>query len=165
VRVRRDWDRFLSFCKSIALCRGGWQLNRSVNITFSDYCVAHRILEPVFASTLRGVRTQEFALGKAVARLNRRLQRAATIRETASELHWNEPVVYKYVKSAVKNGLVEFEEGTREKNVKRLIARLGNSGRFLPSPLRVLRDNAEIEDEVSFVDPFTGSWQTIRRPT
>jgi hypothetical protein len=69
----------------------------------------------VFASTLRGVRTQEFALCKAVARLNKRLQRATTVREIACELNWQDPVVYKYLRSAVRNGLLNYEEGTREK--------------------------------------------------
>jgi len=161
VRVRRDWDRFLSFCKSIALCRGDWQPKRPINITFRDYCVAYRIFEPVLASTLRGVRTQELALGRAVAKLNRQLQRAATIREIASDLGWSEPVVYKYVKSATRTGLVEYEEGTRERNVKRILACEHESGRFLPSPRRVMRDNPEIGSELSFIDPFTGARQTI----
>ena len=164
VRVRRDWDRFLSLCGSIALCRGDWHPKRPLNITFGDYCVAYLIMEPVFASTLRGVHPQEVALRKAVARLNTRLNRAATIREIAGELNWKEPVVYKYVKSAVKNGLLEKEEGTREKNVKRFIASEEDSGRFLPSPRLVLQKNPEIGDKVHYVNPFTGIRKTLERP-
>jgi hypothetical protein len=163
VRVRRDWDRFLSLCSAIALCRGDWQSNRPVNITFADYCVGYLILEPVFASTFLGLRTQEFAVNKAVAKLNKRLQRAATIREIANELNWKDPVVYKYVKSAAKSGFLEYERGTREKNVKRVMARPEESGRFLPTPSLVLKNNPGIGREVKFVDPFTGYWETIRR--
>jgi len=50
VRVRRDWDRFLKFCGAVAL----WQSfgkKRPVDISFKDYCIAFRILEPVFALT------------------------------------------------------------------------------------------------------------------
>jgi hypothetical protein len=164
VRVRRDWDRFLSLCKSVALCRGKRRPNRPININFADYCVAYRILEPVFASTLRGFRTQELELRNAVAKLNRQLQRPATVREIAQSLNWNEPVVYKYLKSAARLGLVEYEGGTRERNEKRIQACDRGSGRFLPSPQLVLRDNPEIGPEVSFIDPFSGSRRIISRP-
>jgi len=163
VRVRRDWDRFLNLCSAIALCRGDWQSNRPVNITFADYCVGYRILEPVLASTFMGLRTQEFAVSKAVAKLNKRLQRPATIQEIANELNWKDPVVYKYVKSAARRGFVEYEPGTREKNLKRVVARAEESGRFLPAPRLVLKDNPSIGREIKFVDPFTGSWETMRR--
>lgn len=163
VRVRRDWDRFLSFCKSIALCRGDWHPKRSVNITFGDYCVAYLILEPVFASTLRGLHSQEVVLRKTVASLNRQLNRAVTIVEIANELDWKKPLVYKFVKSGTKNGLLEYEDGTREKNVKRIIARQEDSGRFLPSPRLVLRNNPEVGDEVTYVNPFTGVSKTLER--
>ena len=163
VRVRRDFDRFLSFCNAIALCRGDWRPDRPVNISFPDYCVAYRILEPVLASGIRGLRTQEYTLAKAVLKLNRRLQRAATLSEVATELNWNYPVVWKYVKAASKSGVVEFEPGTREKNVKRIIAREDDSGRFLPSPRAVLENNAAIGQAIKFVDPLSGAWQTIKR--
>jgi energy-coupling factor transporter ATP-binding protein EcfA2 len=161
VRVRRDWDRCLSFFKSIALCRGDWQPKRSVNITFADYCVGYLILESVFASTLRGVHPQELTLVKAVAKLNKTLERAVTTKEIAGELEWREPVVYKYVTSAVRSGLLRHEEGTREKNVKPIIACREDSGRFLPGPRSVLRNNPEIGSPVKYVDPFTGTWKTL----
>jgi len=156
VRVRRDWDRFLSFCSAIALCRGGKRLGRPLDITFPDYCVAYRIFEPVFASTIRGVRTQEVDLSNAVAKLNTRLRRAATVQEVADELGWKESLVYKYAKNAVQRRVLEYEPGAREKNVKRLMARLDANEGFLPKPAVVLRENPEIGKEVEYVDPFTG---------
>jgi hypothetical protein len=163
VRVRRDFDRFLSLCSAIALCRGDWKPDSPVDITFPDYCVAYRILEPVLASGIRGLRTQEHSLAKAVLKLNKQLQRAATIKEIARELNWKDPVVYKYVKSASKTGVVEIEPGTREKNVKRITARVEESDRFLPSPRVVLENNVAIGREAKFVEPFTGVWETIKR--
>ena len=163
VRVRRDWDRFLSLCESIAMCRGDWQPKCPVNITFGDYCVAYLIMEPVFASTLRGVHPQELALVKAIAKLNRTLGRAVTTREIATELNWKQPVVYKYVKCGARNGLLHYEEGTREKNVKLIIARQEDSGRFLPNPRSVLQKNPEIGSEVHYVNPFTGVRKTLKR--
>jgi len=160
VRVRRDWDRFLSFCNAIALCRGGRRSpERPLDITFPDFCVAYRIFEPVFASTILGVRTQELALSNAVAKLNTRLRRPATVQEIADELGWKPSLVYKYVKNAVERRVLEYEPGAREKNVKRLLARLDANEGFLPKPAIVLRANPEIGKEVEYVDPFSG--QTI----
>jgi energy-coupling factor transporter ATP-binding protein EcfA2 len=162
IRVRRDWDRFLSLCQAVALCRGAWQRERPVNITFKDYAVAFRILDPVFSSTLQGLRTQELELSKAVSSLNRRLERSVTTKEIATELKWKEPVVYKHLKSAQQKGLIDFEPGTRESNRKLVRASEQLSVRFLPSPRQVLRSNPEIGEEVSFIDPFTGAREILR---
>jgi hypothetical protein len=162
VRVRRDWDRFLNLCSAIALCRGDWKPDRATNISFQDYCVAYRVLEPVVAATLRGVRTQEFNLAKAVASLNKRLQRPATVKEVAVELRYKESLVYKHMPGAVKAGLVEYEAGTRETNLKRVLANENEVGRFLPAPRLVLKENPEIGKEVRYVDPFTGEWKTLK---
>ena len=157
VRVRRDWDRFMSFCSAIALCRAGARRSDGpLDFIFSDYCVAYRILEPVFASTLRGIRTQELDLGNAVAKLNKKLQRAASIQEIASELGWKDSLVYKHAKNAVQRRVLEYEPGTREKNEKRLLAREDGSEGFLPKPALVLKENPDIGKEVEYVDPFTG---------
>lgn len=162
VRVRRDWDRFLSFCSAIALCRGGRRPDQPLDLTFGDYCVAYRILEPVFASTLRGIRTQEVDLGNAVAKLNRQLRRAATVQEVAAELGWKESLVYKHVKGAVQRQVLEYEPGTRKKNEKRLRAREDGTEGFLPKPALVLKENPEIGKEVEYVDPFTGEAMVLR---
>lgn len=157
VRVRRDWDRFLSFCSAIALCRIGGRRDRPTDLTFGDYCVAYEIFEPVFAATLRGVRTQELALGRAVAILNKCLRRAATVKEIAGALKWKESLVYKYVPRAVSKGLVEYEPGrAKEANLKRVLAIDDGAEVFLPRPFSVLKDNPEIGKEVEYVDPFTG---------
>jgi hypothetical protein len=133
-----------------------------IDIDFEDYCVAYRILEPVFASTLRGLPTQVVILVEAVRKLNRRLKRAATVHEVAKELKWKEPVVYKHVKPAVKHNLIEYESGTRERNEKRLLARKEASG-FLPHPRLVLKRNPEIGRKAKYVDPFTGKWRKVER--
>jgi energy-coupling factor transporter ATP-binding protein EcfA2 len=160
VRVRRDWDRFLSFCCAIALCRAGRRRGRQLDLTFPDFCVAYRILEPVFASTNRGVRTQEVELSNAVARLNMKLRRAATVQEVADVLGWKESLVYKRVKGGVQRRVLEYEPGTRERNVKGLLARLDTTG-FLPKPAVVLRENPGIGKNVEYVDPFTGETMVI----
>ncbi len=162
VRVRRDWDRFLSFCSAIALCRTGGLRDRPVDLTFADYCVAYQIFEPVFAATLRGVRTQEVDLGRAVAKLNKRLQRAATVREIADKLKWKESLVYKYLPRTVSKRLVEYEPGpTKESNTKRVLAIEDGTEGFLPPPVSVLRKNPEIGKKVEYFNPFTGEEMVI----
>jgi len=162
VRVRRDWDRFLSFCSAIALCRAGGLLDRPVDLTFADYCVAYQIFEPVFAATLRGVRTQEVDLGRAVAKLNKRLRRAATVREIADTLKWKETLVYKYLPRAVSKRLVNYEPGpAKESNVKRVVAMDDVTEGFLPRPSSVLRNNSDIGRSVEYIDPFTGEEMII----
>jgi hypothetical protein len=157
VRVRRDWDRFLGFCYAIALCRSRGKRDRAIDITFADYCVAYDIFESVFAATLQGVRTQEVELARAVAKLNKRLQRGATVKEIAEKLTWKQSLVYKYVSKAVSKRLVEYESGpARESNLKRILAVDGRAGGFLQSPFTVLRDNPEIGKAIKYIDPFTG---------
>jgi hypothetical protein len=161
VRVRRDWDRFLSFLRTIALCRGDYRPDTRLNITFPDYCVAYPILEPVFAATLKGLRTQELTFGTAVAKLNRRLKRGATVREIAAELNWKESLAYKYAKTAEKGRVVQYESETRNKNEKRLWAKEDVTEGFLPKPGLVLKENPDIGTEVKFVNPFSGDWDVL----
>ncbi len=164
VRVRRDWDRFLSFCSAIALCRAGGLRDVPVDLTFPDYCVAYQIFEPVLAATLRGVRTQELELGRAVSKLNKQLRRAATVKEIAEKLNWKESLAYKYVPRAVSKGLVRYEPGpTKEANIKRVLAIDDGTEGFLPSPVSVLRNNSELGKQVDYIDPFTGEEMVITR--
>jgi energy-coupling factor transporter ATP-binding protein EcfA2 len=161
VRVRRDWDRFLTFSSAIASCRD-FGRDQPIDIGFEDYCIAYRILEPVFASTLRGLPTQEFKLAEAVRKLNHRRKRAVTVHEIAHELRKKKSALYKHIKDAVKSKLIEYESGTRERNEKRLLARK-EASRFLPHPRLVLQRNPEIGRKVKYVDPFTGKWRKVER--
>lgn len=156
VRVRRDWSRFLTFLKAVALCRAGTDRKEPLDVEFPDYCVAYRILEPVFASTLRGLPTQELLLSDAVARLTKQLGRSVTVNEVAKHLRWKRSLVYKYLRRAVQHRLIVCQAGTREKNAKRLLPG-GRAGRgFLPTPRRVFKQRPEIGSKVAYIDPFTG---------
>ncbi len=106
VRVRRDWSRFLTFLEAVALCRRVPGRGQTLDNTFADYCVAYRILEPVLASTLRGLPTQEVSVGRAVATLVKQLERSVTVREVAEALKWKQSLVYKHVKGAVRHHLI-----------------------------------------------------------
>jgi hypothetical protein len=163
IRVRRDWNRFLSFLRAVALCRSTPFPIEPLDITFSDYCVAYEILEPVLASTLRGLPTQELLVSKAVATVGKHLQRAVTIREVAKHLRWKRSLVYKHLKAAVRHRLVKYEAGTRERNVKRVLACDEVATGFLPSPRLVLKNNRGIGRKVKYVDPFSGLRKTLER--
>lgn len=133
-----------------------------IDIEFEDYCQAYLIFEPVFASTLHGLPSQIVKLTKTVRRLHRHHKRAVTVHEVAEKLHWKESRVYKHIKNALKAGLIKYERGSREKNVKRLLPRHHATG-FLPHPRLVLRRNREIGRKVKYVDPFTGEWKRLER--
>ena len=163
MRVRRDWSRFLTFLKAATLCRRVPGHAEPLDIGFADYCVAYRILEPVLASTLRGLPTQEVSVAQAVAALAKKLERSVTYREVAERLAWKQSVVYKHVKGAARHHLIDFEPGTRERNVKRLLPRDRATTHFLPDPQSVLDNNSEIGTKVTFVDPFTGKTKTLLR--
>jgi MoxR-like ATPase len=153
-RVRRDWSRILSFCSAAALLRG-FESKGPVDITFEDYCVVYRILEPILAESLEGADAPEDTIARAVAKLNRRLERPVTVHEIAKELGWKESRVYKHLKSAVRRKLVKYQKGTRERNLRPIIARR-EGGHFLPRPRSILRRKPEIGKKVKYVDPFTG---------
>jgi hypothetical protein len=89
-----------------------------------------------------------------------KLRRAATVQEVADVLGWKESLVYKRVKGGVQRRVLEYEPGTRERNVKGLLARLDTTG-FLPKPAVVLRENPGIGKNVEYVDPFTGETMVI----
>jgi energy-coupling factor transporter ATP-binding protein EcfA2 len=162
VRVRRDWDRFLKYCNAVALWTS-FGTKRPVDISFEDYCIAYRILEPVFASTLHSLRAQKDVVSVAVSKLHKRLQRAVTVHELAEELAWKESLVYKHLKRAEKNHLVKYVEGTRERNVKPVLPIDQGVSRFLPSPRSVLKHHPELGKKVKYVDPLSGNWKTVRR--
>jgi hypothetical protein len=162
VRVRRDWDRFLTFCSAVAMWRA-FGSNKAVDISFEDYCIAYRILEPVFASTLHNTRSQEYLIGDAVSRLSRKRKRAVSVGEIARDLGWKDSLVYKQLKIAERKRLIKYESGTRERNLKRVLPIGLGMGRFLPHPHSVLKRNLELDEKVNYIDPLTGKKRVVRR--
>lgn len=162
VRVRRDWKRFLSLCSSCALLRPH-PLKEPRNITFEDYAVAYRILEPAFAATANGLHPRELAVIRAVEQLRRSPKQKMTVHDLAEHLGWKEALVYKYVRLAIQSNHLAFEDGTQERNRKFIVARSDRSEGFLPHPLRVFGANKDIGPSVTYIDPLTGTPKTMRR--
>jgi len=162
VSVRRQWNRILSFLSAVALLRG-FESKQPVDIEFVDYCIVYRILEPILVATLKDSGAPEHTVANAVAKLNKKFERSATVHEIAKELSWKESRVYKHLKAAARRKLVKYEKGTRERNLRPVIARKEETERFLPSPRSVLRRNPEIGKKVKYVDPFTGKWKKVER--
>ncbi|MGA8538800.1 MAG: hypothetical protein WB566_04835, partial [Terriglobales bacterium] len=79
VRVRRDWPRFLTFCCAVTLCSGRREKDAPLNITFEDYCIAYKILNPVFAATLEGISDKEIELVRVLAKLALQHGRGVTV--------------------------------------------------------------------------------------
>lgn len=163
IRLRRDWTRFLAFLRAIALCHPRPKDGRPLDICFRDYCVAYTIFEPVLYANITEAPAEDLQLSRAVAALAKRKKRAVKIKELLKYLNWNHSMVYKHIKSAVRNRLVKYEPGTREKNEKRLLARAETTKGFLPTPTAVLQNNPNIGKKVKYVHPFTGKWKTVRR--
>ena len=161
VRSRRDWKRFLALIQVIALCRS--QADGNKEITFADYCVAHRIFNSAFTATAYKLNENVLDLQKAVIRLHKKLGRAVTTKEIGEALGWQEGMTYKFVREAVKHKLVQQESGTREKNVKLILPVPDSYGTFLPSPRTVLDHAKELGSSIKFLDPITGEWKTVSR--
>jgi hypothetical protein len=160
VRVRRDWDRFLTLLRAVALTRRCPGERTTINIEFQDYCVARKILEPAMAATMHGVRGQELEIVHAVHALSSH-SREVTARDIAEHLGWKVAVTYKHTKAAVRHGLLKYAHGARQQNKKPVIATGKNRG-FLPKPSFVLRHNPDIGASIQFVDPFSGKKKVIR---
>jgi len=158
VRVQRDWKRFLALLQAAALCRP--QLRSPNEIAISDYCVVHRILDSAFTATAHAVNQNELAIQRTVKKLSGDERRPVAISDLRKHLNWADGMVYKYVRMAVKQRLVEFEPGTREKNVKRLLPTDAVVGDFLPDPPKVLEHIGLGKGKTAYVDPLTG--ETVR---
>jgi energy-coupling factor transporter ATP-binding protein EcfA2 len=161
VRVQRDWKRFLALTKAIALCRP-WNLPTD-EISFADYCVAHRILNAAMTATAHEVNENEIRVKKAVTKLENKFGRAVTTKEISDRLGWSSSMTYKHIRAAAKHGLVQYEAGTRPKNVKRLFSAMAAGRTFLPSPKRVLQQLKELGNSCSYIDPFTGVVKKVER--
>ena len=167
-RARRDAVRFLSLLKAVALCRchsdGRFKKSpKEIEINFADYCVAHRILSRAFTSTFVGVHPRALTLAKTVRGLNKELRRPISVKEIVSELSWDQALVYKYVKQAEQQKLVQYESGTHLRNQKRLLPGLLSRPSFLPDPYFIFQNCTEIGDDVRYIDPLTGEEVVITR--
>jgi hypothetical protein len=164
VRVRRDWERFLTFCKIVAVCRSfsiGPQVPREFDITFSDYCVTHCILNAALASSAHTLHERELALADAVRTVQKSSKRPVTIEEVADHLNWKESLVYKYVEPAVEHKLIRKVSGTRQSNKKLLESVPGSETGFLPSPERVAKELVGLKLTARFIDPISGKPKEI----
>jgi len=169
VRSRRDWPRFLALCKALTLCRlhstgrGG---RSRVEIDFSDYTTAYRLLNKAFSETASTAPSQMNDLVKAVGRVYRTSGRPVSVNEIVEQLKWERAVVYKRAKSAVEEGLVKQDSKIRRNNEKRFIPNLaaGSNDDFLLSPTTVLNHHPELKG-CKYVDPITGEKREIGRRT
>jgi hypothetical protein len=165
VRVRRDFERFLTFCKAVALCRSfyaGPQRPQELVVTFADYCITHRVLNPALASTTHALHERELALAEAVRAMQKASKRPATIQEIASYLNWKEALVYKWVDTAVAHALLKKVPGTRKSNQKLLESVPGSETGFLPSPQRVAAQIKSLKLVAKFIDPISGNPKEVR---
>lgn len=169
LRMRRDWPRFLSFCKAIALCR---RFDRSkdrtgdaLEISFADYCVGYKLLNSAFSSTLHGISERAFELASAVRKLHAKRLSAISRAEVSEHLNWKPSLTHKIIQIALDDHLVEHEPGTRQRNEKRLLPIPDAAPGFLPAPSLVLSKNPSIKVSTEYVDPLTGDERSAVRRT
>jgi energy-coupling factor transporter ATP-binding protein EcfA2 len=165
VRSRRDWPRFLTLCKAVALCRvysSGRETCSQIEIDLSDYATAYRLLNRVFSkSGSKMSPSTELCIG-AAKRIYRETRRAATISEIRRVLNWEPGATYKHAKLAVKLGRLKYESAIRANNAKRLVPVDATGDDFLLSPKTVLQHHPELK-RAEYVDPITGKLIRIRR--
>jgi len=169
VRVRRDWRRFLSLCKAVALCRSFKHENRKaarpklIQISFTDYCVSYQLLNKAFFSTLYNAHDREVELAIAVQRLYSKKKRPIEISEIVEALGWERALVYKFIKRAVCHRLILKEGQTREHNVKRYISISSTKTQFLPTPQSIFDGQTELGAKTCYVHPLTGKTIELER--
>jgi predicted transcriptional regulator len=169
VRVRRDWRRFLSLCQAVALCRSFAQTNgknthrNRTQISFSDYCISYQLLNKAFSSTVYNAHEREIQIAKALKRLYVMKGHPLSVKEIAETLGWEAPLVYKFVKLAVRHHLICREKGTRKHNVKQYVPISSSKTQFLPTPQSVLDSQKELGEKVSYVHPLKGKTVTLER--
>ena len=159
VRVRRDWERFLTFCKAVALCQNFASSKKDpkeIAISFPDYCVAYKILNPALASTICNLHEREISLSNAVRILHKQNQKPVTVAEVIRHLGWEKSLIYKYLGPAIQHKLIKQIPGTRQSNHKLLEPEPGSQTRFLPSPKTVLKTVDGVGQDVRYVSPLTG---------
>jgi energy-coupling factor transporter ATP-binding protein EcfA2 len=161
VRARRDWKRFLGLMESVALCSP--DPGRDGEITFADYCVGYRIFNSALTASTHAVNENELRLLTVIREMYKEFGRPVTIKEAGNRLGWNSSVSHKYKQAALRHKLIEYEPGTREKNIKRLLPVAGASAAFLPNPVKVFADLTELGPSVEFVDPISGKLKTGNR--
>jgi hypothetical protein len=159
VRVRRDWERFLTFCKAVALC-GSFVSHKKnpdqIAISFPDYCIAYRIVNPALASTIYALHEREIALSEAVRALHKHNKKPVTVAEVTQHLKWEKSLVYKYLDPALQHKLIKQIPGSRQSNQKLLEPEPGAQSGFLPSPKQVLKTIDGVGHEARYVNPLTG---------
>ena len=165
-RARRDVVRFLSLLKAVALCQSHFdgrskKLRTEIEITFSDYFVAHRILNRAFSSTFAGVHPRVLTLAKAVRKVHEQIARSISLKELVKELGWEYPLVHKHLKRAEEQKLVRYESESRQFNEKRVLPGSISRPSFLPSPKFIFQKCAKVGEVVRYIDPLTG--QKVRR--
>jgi hypothetical protein len=156
VRVRRDFKRFISLLQIIGLCSS----RTPAEIQFSDYCIAHRILEKAFSSTVLSASEQEVSLVSVVERMTRGDSEGVPVEAIAAELDWSEPLVRKVLKKTIRKKLLKDDGVRRESNRKRYLPGISNT-EFLILPRKVMRKFPALAN-CTFQDPITGKQFTLR---
>jgi hypothetical protein len=162
---RRDFPRFLSLCRAIArirLHRASDEKPATMEVDLSDYAVAYRVLNRIFARTAPKGKSAADEVVAAVATLHYKSGAAVAVCQLKDFLQWEMATVYKHVEKAVKTGSLYYEGGTRPNNEKRLLPRISEHASFLISPRALLQHHPELEG-CKYVDPLTGKTKVIDR--
>jgi hypothetical protein len=158
VRVQRDWKRFLGLLQAAALCRP--QSGSTTKASFADYCVVHRIVNSAFTATTHAVNENEIAIQRAARKLTLETGQPTTIKQIRDQLEWANGVTYKYVRLAVQHGLLNYEGGSRENNVKRVLPSDRSAKDFLPNP-KIVLEHCGRQGETHYVDPINGQTKRL----
>jgi hypothetical protein len=168
-RLRRDFPRFLTLVKVVALLHHARREGREGRIvaTLEDYALAYHLAARPLTRSVRNISPQALKVAAAVQEVVREKEdRAkgegqefwATPSEVARVLRWGKRTAYKWVDLAEEGGLIEVRtEGNRKRLYPVEDAPLEEAAfRLLPEPETLAQ---ELGEELTYVHPVHGGWE------
>jgi hypothetical protein len=168
-RLRRDFPRFLTLVKVVALLHHARREEREGRIvaTLEDYALAYHLAARPLTRSVRNISPQALKVAAAVREVVREKEdRAkgegqefwATPSEVARVLRWGKRTAYKWVDLAEEGGLIEVRtEGNRKRLYPVEDAPLEEAAfRLLPEPETLAQ---ELGEELTYVHPVHGGWE------
>jgi hypothetical protein len=162
IRTRRDFPRFLSLVKAVALVRSMSDKrcnSATIEVNLADYAVAYKLADPAFSMTAsRSVDAPEVV--KVCRQLYAELKKPITRKQIRKHTHKKEGVTHKYIKAAILAGFLKREPAGA--NNEQRYTPVKERSHFLPSPKWILKKHPELEG-AKYIDPLDGKPRKLRR--
>ncbi len=174
-RLRRDFGRFLTLLKVVALLHHARREERGGKLVaaLEDYALAYHLAARPLVRSVRTISPQALKVAEAVRRVVMDKEAEADAKAKGQEggrefwatpsevgrvLKWGRRTIYRWVDLAEEGGLIEVRtEGNRKKLYPVEDAPLDEAAyRLLPEPEELAR---ELGEELAYVHPVHGGWE------